>query len=125
MNGKQTIIDKIIRDAELKAESNVSAAKEKADAVIYISLIALLIRLKGVYSLVEYSQGKLALVGGDCTLLIQQRDAAPATEVETYALLALLISFLALMFISNAVKDAGEVAAAAESVSYIVSNIVG
>ena len=45
--------------------------------------------------------------------------------VETYALLALLISFLALMFISNAVKDAGEVAAAAESVSYIVSNIVG
>ena len=34
MNGKQTIIDKIIRDAELKAESNVSAAKEKADAVI-------------------------------------------------------------------------------------------
>ncbi len=34
MNGKQTIIDKIIRDAELKAESNVSAAKEKADALI-------------------------------------------------------------------------------------------
>ncbi|MDE6550766.1 MAG: hypothetical protein K2M44_04650 [Clostridia bacterium] len=34
MNGKQSIIDKIIRDAELGAEANVAAARKKADAVI-------------------------------------------------------------------------------------------
>ena len=44
--------------------------------------------------------------------------------VETYALLALLISFLALMFISNAVKAApADVEAAATAINYIAGVI--